>query len=63
MVHDLILAEHQNNLDILSDTHNAMLASLQSGQQHGQALEQGEAGHQQAMAQQAAAPQPAANAA
>jgi len=63
MVHDLILAEHQNNLDILSDTHNAMLASLQSGQEHGQALEQGEAGHQQAMAQQAAAPQPAANAA
>jgi len=52
MVHDLILAEHQNNLSILSDSHNALINSMQSGQDH-----------QQTMEQQAQAPQPAANAA
>lgn len=63
MIHDLVMAEHENNLTVLSDTHNAMLSSMQSGQDHQQALQQGEAGHEQAMAQQAAMPQPAANAA
>jgi hypothetical protein len=52
MVHDLILAEHQNNLSILSDSHNALINSMQSGQDH-----------QQTMEQQAQTPQPAANAA
>jgi len=52
MVHDLVMAEHQNNLDMMGDTHSAMMASMQSGQDHDQTMEQ-----------QAAAPQPQAQAA
>lgn len=40
MVHELNLAEHENNLGMMASAHEAMLASIQSTQDHGQALEQ-----------------------
>lgn len=74
MAHDIMLAEQANNHEMLMASHQAVVDSLQSQQDHGQTLEQGEQGHQQALEQgeqsgqqamdlQAAAPQPQAAAA
>jgi hypothetical protein len=58
MIHDLNLAEQANHHGMMQNEHQAMLASLASQQDHGEALEQGAAGHDQALEQQAQAPQP-----
>jgi hypothetical protein len=60
MLHDLYLAEHQNNLGMMQNEHQAMMGSLASTQDHSEALEQGDQGHEQAMEQQDNAPQPQA---
>lgn len=59
MVHELNTASHANNLGMLQNEHQAMLDSVQSQQDHGEALQQGDQGHQQTLEQQAEAPQPA----
>lgn len=62
-VHELNLASHENNLGMMQGEHEAMLNSMQSSQDHSQALEQGEQSGQQAMDLQASAPKPQAKAA
>ncbi len=58
MIHDMNMAGHENSLGMMQSEHQAMLDSLASQQDHGQALEQGAQGHEQALEQQAEAPQP-----
>jgi len=58
MIHDLNLAEQANSHSMMQNEHQAMLDSLQSGQDHSQALEQGQQGHAQALDLQDQAPQP-----
>lgn len=48
MAHEILMAEHASTVDMLGTTHQAILQSLASEQDHGQAMEQ-----------QAAQPQPA----
>lgn len=40
MIHDLNMAEHTNNMGMISSEHQAMLAAMQSSQDHDEALEQ-----------------------
>ncbi len=65
MMHDMRLAEQQNNHSMMQGEHAADLQARQSEQEHGQTLEQGEQSHGQTLEQIKAkpAPKPAAKAA
>ena len=62
-VHEMNLASQANTHSMMQSEHDAMLAGMASQQDHGEALEQGEQGHEQAIEQIKAAPKPAAKAA